>query len=152
MWYRIFGLDAIEPDLAELQQRLLEAGFGGPLQVHGDDLGWTSIEFSIIESGSPLRIDRYLTSDDELRDDLDTWAGWLETQDHDPAHQPLMQHVISTQQLITMRRPLDHADENALDRACQTVVSYLAQSTRGVWQADMQGFFSADGRLLLREY
>jgi hypothetical protein len=69
-----------------------------------------------------------------------------------PHHADLMRHVIQTKQLVTLRRPLDHADEAALDRLCDEVVRFLAARTEGVYQIDGRGWFTAAGELLLPEY
>jgi hypothetical protein len=63
-----------------------------------------------------------------------------------------MQRVIGTQQLVTLRRPLDCPDEVALDRLCAAACQFLAGRAGGVYQADGRGFFAADGALLLTEY
>jgi hypothetical protein len=72
--------------------------------------------------------------------------------DFDPNSPRLMQHVVQTKQLVTLRKPLDHADEAALDRLCLEAVRFLAANTDGVYQIDGQGWFAADGTLLLQEY
>src|SRR3979490_235936 len=109
MWSRIFGRNDAAPALAALQAHLRTLGLPGDGQFRGDDLGWTGAELILQLGATPVYVERYLTTTDELRADLNTWAAWLETQDHDPRHRALMEHVITTRQLITIRRPLDHA-------------------------------------------
>src|SRR6266568_2565509 len=111
MWYRVFGLSETQVQPAALQEALRAAGLELPLRVRGDDLGWTALEIPLDPTGPPLRIERYLPDADEIRDDLDAWAAWLETQEHEPNHARLMQHVIGTKQLFTLQRPLDDPDE-----------------------------------------
>jgi hypothetical protein len=95
---------------------------------------------------------RFLTAEDDLRDDLNAYAAELETMDYDPNHRVLMERVIQTLQLITIRRPVDHADEVRLDRVVEETLRFLASSTAGVYQVDGQGWFAADGTKLLTEY
>jgi hypothetical protein len=152
MWWRVFGLDESPPDPAALVEHLHAAGLPVRGDFRGDGPDWTGGQLTLRPGTTPVYLERYHTKDDDLRDDLNTWAAWLETQDHDPHHRPLMQHVIATKQLVTIRRPLDWPDEVALDRLCEAVCQFLAGRTAGVYQADGRGFFTADGALLLAEY
>jgi len=151
MWYRVFcRSDAeVKPDdlLADVQQpgRPVTASF------RGDDLGWTAAEFSL-GSGTPVYVERYLTGEDELRDDLNTWAAWLETQDHEPNHGGLMEHVIQSKQMVTVRKPIDSANESAVEDLCRAVCRRLAEAADGVYQVEGDGWYAADGRRLLQEY
>ena len=115
MWYRVFGLNDAPPDLAALLEHLHAAGLPAVAHFRGDDLGWTGGELVLGEAA--VTVERYLAKEDDLRDDLNTWAGWLETRADQPRHGELMQHVIGTKQLITVRRPPDVA----LDRLCDEV-------------------------------
>jgi hypothetical protein len=148
MWWRVFGLNDTVPDLATLLEYL--HGQGLPVAAHfrGDDLGWTGGELALADGAAGVQVERYLTAEDDLRDELNTWAAWLETQDHEPGHRALMQHVIGTRQLVTLRPPPEAA---ALDRLCAEVCRHLARQTDGVFQADGRGFFAADGTTLLCE-
>ena len=51
--------------------------------------------------------------------------------DYSPAHRPLMERVIQTQQLVTLRKPLDHADEVTLETLCEEAVRFLAAAVAG---------------------
>ncbi len=143
MWYRVFGLSDAPPDLAALLEHLHAAGLPAAGHFRGDDLGWTGGELTL--GGTSVAVERYLTKEDDLRDDLNTWAGWLETRADQPRHADLMQHVIGTRQLVTLRRPPDPA----LDGLCHEVCRWLAAQTDGVYQVDGRGFFAADGTPLL---
>lgn len=151
MWSRVFGRSEATPDPAALLAHLQALGMPAAGQFRGDDLGWTGAELILQAAATPVSLERYLTSTDDLRDDLNTWAAWLETQDHEPRHRALMEHVIGTRQLITIRRPLDQADEVALERLCSHLCQWLAARTDGIYQVDSEGFFAADGTLLLQE-
>jgi hypothetical protein len=103
-------------------------------------------------NATPVHLERYLATEEGIRADLNSWAAWLETADYSPNHGPLMQHVISTRQLFTLRRPIDHADEVLVEKLCLGVCRFLSGITDGVYQVDDEGFFAADGTLLLQEY
>lgn len=152
MWHRVFSLSAESPPPSAPVERLVADGLSVIPHFKGDDLGWTAGEFVLPGGGSPILVHRYLTAADDLRADLNTFAAELETMTYSPNYARLMQHVIQTQQLVTLRRPLDHADEAALDRLCLGVIQFLAARTEGVYQIDGRGWFAADGELLLQEY
>jgi hypothetical protein len=151
MWYRVFCRTDAEVPAADLVAHLQRPG--RPVRGHfrGDDLGWTAAEFSL-GSGSPVHVERYLTGEDDLRDDLNTWAAWLETQAHEPNHARLMEHVIQSRQLVTVRRPVDSPNEAAVEDVCRAVCRRLAEGADGVYQVEGDGWFGRDGELLLKEY
>jgi hypothetical protein len=152
MWYRVFGKSDVEVPPAALAEDLHAAGL--PVEPHfkGDDLGWTSGELRLPGGGTPVLLNRYLAAADDIRDDLNVFAADLETRDYSPNHGPLMQHVIQTQQLITLRKPLDAADEVTLEKVLLEACRFLAARTDGVYQIDDVGWFTPDGTLLLQEF
>jgi hypothetical protein len=152
MWHRVFSLSAESPPPSALAAHLHAAGLPVTPHFRGDDLGWTVGELVLPGGGSPVVISRYLTAEDGLRAELNAFAAELETMDFSPHHGRLMQHVVQTKQLVTFRRPLDHADEAALDQLCGEVVRFLAERSEGVYQIDGRGWFAADGELLIPEY
>lgn len=152
MWFRVFLPVADEVPPAVLVEHLHAAGLPVVPHFRGDDHGWTSGELVLPGGGTPVRLARYLTDVDDLRADLNTFAAELETMDYSPHHRPLMERVIQTKQLVTVRRPLDHADEVALDRAVEGVVGFLAVVGDGVYQIDGRGWFTASGDLMVEEH
>ena len=149
---RIFGRSADEVKPSELAEHLLAAGL--PVEPHfrGDDLGWTGGLLTLPGGGTPVQLERYLTAEDDLRGDLNNFAAELETMDFNVNHTMLMRHVIQTQQLFALRRPLDHSNEAMLERVSVAVAQFLARRTDGVYQIDGEGWFAADGEILLPEY
>jgi hypothetical protein len=63
-----------------------------------------------------------------------------------------MERVVQSQQLIVIRKPLDAMNEIALEKVLLETCRFLATRADGVYQIDGQGWFSADGGLLLQEY
>src|SRR5918998_1323366 len=101
MWYRVFGRSDVEPAPAALAGHLHARGLAAEPHFRGDDLGWTGGELRLPGAGSPVLLQRYLTAEDDLRDDLNAHAAELETMDYDPNSGPLMERVIQTKQLVT---------------------------------------------------
>src|SRR5436305_10339475 len=100
MWYRVFGRNPDEVPPAALAEHLHAAGLAVEPHFKGDDLGWTEGELRL-PVGSPVLLARYLTKEDDLRDDLNAHAAELETMDYSSNSAPLMQRVIQTKQLVT---------------------------------------------------
>jgi hypothetical protein len=116
----------------------------------GDDLGWFRAELVIGDDAVPLPVERFLGSEEGIRAELNTWAAWLESAGEGPVYLRLMQHMIGTTQVFTLG-PLDPDDEAAVSPVCVALCRFLAGATAGVYQADGQGFFAADGTLLVPE-
>jgi hypothetical protein len=152
MWYRVFGRNEIEPKPAALAEHLHAQGLAVEPHFKGDDLGWTSGELHIPGAGTPVMLARYLASQDDIRDDLNAYAAELETCDYSPNNGMLMQHAIQTKQLITLRKPIDAADEVVTEKVLEEACRFLATATDGVYQIDGRGWFTAGGELLLQEY
>lgn len=151
MWYRVFGSSAVEPSPAALAEHLYALGLTVEPHFKGDDLGWTVGELRL-STGSPVLLARYLTKEDDLRDDLNAYAAELETMDYSPNSGPLMPRVIQTKQLVTLRKPVDVADEVLLEKVLEAATRFLAAATDGVYQIDGRGWFAASGELLVQEY
>jgi hypothetical protein len=152
MWYRVFGRSEFEPAPAALAEHLHAAGL--PVEPHfkGGRLGWSSGELRLHAAGTPVMLQRYLASEDDIRDDLNAYAAELETCDYSPNNGRLMEHAIQTKQLITLRKPIDAADEVMLEKVLEEACRFLARATDGVYQIDGRGWFTATGELLLQEY
>ena len=152
VWYRVFSLQREPVSPSALAQFLHDQGL--PVEPHfrGDDTGWTNAQLMRPGEGTPVSVDRYLTDIDDLRDELNAFAGLLETLNYSPNNTRLMEHVIRTQQFVAYRKPLDHANEATLDTLCETLGKYLAQQTEGILQIDGLGWFAADGERLIEEH
>src|SRR5262245_17758618 len=148
MWYRVFCRSEIELKPGELLARIQLPNRRVSGQFRGDDLGWTAAELTV-GTGSPVFVDRYLTSEDDLRDDLNTWAAWLETQVNEPNLARLMEHVIQSRQLVTVRKPVDHPNEVVVEDLCRAVCRALAAEADGIYQVEGDGWFAPAGERLL---
>lgn len=152
MWYRIFGLNDHEVPPSELAGHLLSLGLAVEPHFKGDDLGWTRGELVLPGGHTSIVLERYLTEEDEIRDDLNAFAAVLETMNYSPNNVLLMERVINTKQMIAIRKPIDHADESRLEATVLATVQFLTIGTDGVYQVDGSGWFAADGELILQEY
>ena len=151
MWYRVFCRSDEAPEPGAIVAALWGEGlqFEGTIIPGGPD--WTGGELRL-GAGTPVCLERFQTVEDDLRNDLNTWAAYLETLDYSPNHIPLMEHVIQTRQLFTVREPLDHANESAIENLCRALCLHLARAADGVLQVEGDGWYAADGALLLKEY
>jgi len=151
MWFRVFGTRETAPEPADFLKHLND--FGAPVPGHfgGDDQGWFHVDFEYEPGATPLRLNRYLVVEEDLRDELNAWAAWLESLDEHPNTVKLMQKVIGSQQLFTLECPRDRFEEEPVRTLCLQVCQYLAQETDGVYQIDRQGFFAANGKQLVSE-
>jgi hypothetical protein len=151
MWYRVFGRSDAEVPQDSLLTHLAASGAAISADFTGDDRGWLRAELRFAAT-TPLHLERFRSDEEGIRGELNSWAAFLETCDYDPGHVALMERVIQTRQLFTLRKPVDHADEVLVERLCVDLCRFLAAATDGIWQCDDEGFFAADGTLLLKEY
>jgi hypothetical protein len=154
-WFRVFGRSEAAPPPEALLEELHRLGVEAKSHFRGDDLGWFAAEIQLDPDSPPLQIERFLTKEDEIRGELNTWAAWVESAGDRPEHLRLMQHLINTVQLFTVHHPIEETDEGESDldveSVCVALCRFLAQATDGVYQVDHRGFFAADGTLLVAE-
>jgi len=151
MWFRIFGIRETAPEPAALLEHLHGQGLEVEGHFKGDDHGWFQVDFLLAGDARPLHLERYLTTEDDIRDDLHSWAAWVELA-NDPAHSNrLMQLLIGANQVFTLPCPRDRFEESGVEHLCLTLCRFLAAQTGGVYQVDSRGFFDPNGKLLISE-
>jgi hypothetical protein len=151
LWYRVFGRNDVEVIPDAIRDRLVASGFNTTCDYETGASGWLRAELKFAAT-TPVHLERFRATEEGIRGELNSWAGFLETCDYEPKNTALMERVIQTKQLFTIRRPIDCANEALVERLCVDLCRFLASETDGIWQADDEGFFAADGTLLLREY
>jgi hypothetical protein len=149
MWYRVFGSNDASVEPAGLLEYLHGQGFAVRGNFRGDDQGWFAADVQVEDQ--MVSLERYLATEEGIRADLNSWAAWLETVTENPHSRPLMQQVIGTRQLFTLHSPDDDPDEAEVRPLCLTLCRFLARETAGFYQVDNEGFFAADGTLLVKE-
>ena len=95
-------------------------------------------------------MDRFLAEEDDIRDQLNAWAAWLETARESAATQ-LMQLMIGANQVFALECPRDRVEDEQVERFMLGLCRFLAKKTHGVYQIDNRGFFAPDGKLLVKE-
>jgi len=155
-WYRVFGGNDFPVDSPALLEWLRAREPNATGHFRGDELGWFEARLQVPAFVAPLIVERFLTKEDDIRGELNTWAAWLESAGETEAHVRLMQHVIGTTQLFTIQQTIDHDDgepddSHYLQTLLVNLCQFLARSTDGVYQIDGIGFFASDGRLLVAE-
>ncbi len=151
MSFRVFGKSKEQPDprpLAELANRFQLPVEG---EVFGDDQGWTRLELQFGKTRFEVIVERYLAEEEGLKESFRTWAAWIESANHDPANDWLLEHLINTQQLFTIETETEPADAPLVHQICTELARQLARATKGIYQEDDLGLLSADGKLLVRE-
>jgi hypothetical protein len=158
-WFRIFGTNDVQPEPGALLEYLHGLGVEVEGHFHGDEQGWFQADLIAPDARAVLKLERFLAKEEGIRAELNTWAAWLETADHNPNHAWLMRHMISTTQLFTLQQSVGQAFQpdggeielGPSEKLCLAVCQFLAHATAGVYQVDNQGLFAPDGALLLQE-
>jgi hypothetical protein len=142
MWLRVFAATDDVPDLAALADGLAEV-----LSFAADETGWYAAEV-VPGDGPPIALERFTADEDSFRAELNAWAAYLETLGDGEAHVALMERVIQSRQLITVQTP---AGEDGAARLGAALARRAAHMTGGFYQIDGEGFFDAEGELLVAE-
>jgi hypothetical protein len=150
-WLRVFSTSMHAPTPAVLLACLRELSGEARGDFQGDDQGWFRAEMDLGAGRPSLRLERYLTAEEGIRHELNAWAAWVETFENHPAHDFLMKHLTATTQIFTLELPSEAQDAGVIEELQVEVCRFLARETGGVYQVDGQGFYSADGMLLLAE-
>ncbi|MBL8794048.1 MAG: hypothetical protein JNM56_09085 [Planctomycetia bacterium] len=151
IWFRVFGASETAPEPAALLEHLHAEGVTVEGHFKKDDFGWFQADFVLSADPQPLCLNRYLAEADDVRDDLNSWAAWLETIDDPVLSGRLMQLMIGANQVFTVPCARDRFEEHAVREFLELLCRYLAKTTAGVYQVDTRGFFDPDGRLLVNE-
>src|SRR5262249_19061080 len=149
-WYRVFGGSDAGPTPAALEEHLRGFGLKVTGHFHSDEQGWYRA-LLVFEDGATLPLARDLATEGGIRDELNTWAAWVESVADGPEAVRLMQRLIASRQVVTLRRAPGEAGPVPAEEVFISLCRFLASATEGVYQADGQGFFAPDDTLLVRE-
>lgn len=143
-WYRVFAAAEGAPALADIEVCL--AGAGVPAaRAFAEEADWAHAR---VQAGDvTVEIDRYQIGEEGIRVELNSWAAVLETREDDPLARGLMERVIQSKQLFYIEEP----DLSSARGVCVLLSRGLARLADGFYQVDDEGFFAADGTLLIAE-
>jgi hypothetical protein len=144
LWYRVFGAGQTEPAPAALLERLSHLAVVTG-RFSADQRGWFRAEL-VVAGAAPLELERFLSTEEGIRAELNSWAAHLETCGEGPQYTLLMERMIQTKQMFTIGDPT-----SANKELCVALCRHLAETTAGVYQIDGRGFFGADGSLLIED-
>jgi hypothetical protein len=147
-WYRIFASGSAVPEPAAILEHLTRFAPVTSDVLDGES-GWCEIGL-LVEGIGTLKLERFQANEEGIRAELNSWAAWLETCEHNPQSLALMECMIGTQQLVTLRCP-PAAYSAAAERVCEELCRFLARAAEGIYQVDGRGLFAADGTLLVGE-
>jgi hypothetical protein len=120
-------------------------------KFYDDEDGWFQAELLFGDKEPTLHLECFQATEEGVRGDLYAWAAWLETVEDNSNRQRLMEHMIATKLVFTLHESDEWPKRSSLKETCLALCKYLAHETAGVYQVDDQGFFDADGALLLEE-
>jgi hypothetical protein len=151
-WFRVFGTNDALLEPVAVVQGVSTLGVPARGKFHaGPD--WFEGEL-IIDDAYCLLLERY-PEGDNLSPALASWIDWLETAPDIRYYHWLLGHVRQTRQLFTLHQrptgPGEAAMDPLVERVCAGLCRFLARETAGVYQVDGQGFFDAEGLLLVGE-
>lgn len=145
-WFRVFGSKERVPALADLQAGLADAGTPISWQVHGQDDCWFALSLNWGEE-PPLIVERWQADEEGIRTELNSWAAFLETCEHQPLSRSLMERIIQARQLFT----IEVGEGPKGMQLGLTLARRLAEQTEGIYQVDGRGIFTAQGNLLVED-
>lgn len=146
VWYRVFAATDAVVEPAALLEHLQRHGHQVVGHFRGDNQGWFSAKLVLPDEETAIDLERYLASEKGIREELNSWAACLETQ-QTPQRDELMRRVIQSRQVFAVSCP----PEAAVQDLCEALCRYLAQETEGVYQIDGRGFIAADGTIMIAD-
>jgi hypothetical protein len=150
-WLRVFSTSMHAPAPADLLAYLRELSGEARGDFQGDAQGWFRVDLDVGAGRPPLRLERYLAAEEGIRHELNAWAAWVETFETHHAYDLLMQHLTATAQIFTLQSAPAGESADSIDELQVGICRFLARATGGIYQVDGQGFYRADGTLLLAE-
>src|SRR5215468_5204278 len=97
-WCRVFSVRDAQPEPARLIEFVRSHGLGIAGQFYGDEQGrWHRAELHFHPHAAPLHLQRFVEAEDDLRNDLNRWAAWVELAEANPHQQRLMEFLVNVQ-------------------------------------------------------
>src|SRR5262245_11288514 len=95
-WYRVFAGNDVHPDPAAVLGHLRGLGLEATGRFRGDDDGWFRADLTLPDEDGAVVVECYHATEDGVRQELLTWAAWVETTPPGPVQDRLTLHVIGT--------------------------------------------------------
>src|SRR5262249_45125669 len=107
-WHRVFGASGVAPAPEAILEHLGRLGVPAAGEFLAGEEGW--LRGDLTWDGALLSLERFEAGEEGIRQELNSWAAYLETCEHSPHHGPLMEKVIQSRQLITLSGPEEYED------------------------------------------
>lgn len=144
-WYRVFCASDTIPAPADLEAVAVGAGLSVSLEAAQEAEQWFWLRLQMGDEA--LEISRFLSDEEGIRVELNSWAAFLESCSEGPEHAALMERTIQSRQLFYFECSRMSPFADVAVRLCKR----LATIAEGFYQIDDEGFFAADGSLLVAE-
>src|SRR2546423_10637836 len=79
MHYRVFGTTLSPVPPAALLEQMQRAGLAVTGHFRGDQQGWFRADLVYPVADARIELERFLSSEEGVRAELNTWAAWLES-------------------------------------------------------------------------
>ena len=147
---RVFASGSSAPSPSEILEVLQALRIPSTSDFGGDEAGWFRGSIHTQHHGV-VDIERYFASEEGIRQELNTWAAWLEIIPDNPLGDTLMAKVVQAAQVFTVHLSVNEERVSPALSVCESLCRFLANRTSGLYQIDGRGFFDSDGMLLLAE-
>ncbi|MCS6975473.1 MAG: hypothetical protein NZM31_00505 [Gemmatales bacterium] len=146
-WFRVFANSEVVPSPETIAEGVRQTFPHLRLTFTADEEGWLECDLSDPATGKHWLLRRYSRKSDDIRGELQSWAAWVEWQPPSPHQQPIMERLMTAQQVFVFGADADPVS----DHLGLTLMQFLADCCNGIYQIDGRGFYAADGQLLLAE-
>lgn len=141
-WYRVFGRSDAIPTSADIERCLADVGLSVRLSFVENATGWNVGRLEIGET--IIELTRWHADEEGIRAELNSWAAYVESCEESPRSAALMEQLIQSRQLIYFEEPTPDVRE-----VCTQLSQCLARLADGCYHVEGEGFFTAEGALLL---
>ncbi len=150
-WIRVFGTKRTCPHASDLLDTCLRHGFELESEVLGEDVDWEQVTFRVPGAREGVMVERVgggPEGDAEVREEVRPVIATFEGRTGEHVDE-VLDTIRKTKQLFIIGVPLITPAKSPLRRLAQTLATYLARETRGLYQVPDQGFYSPDNELLV---
>ena len=150
-WIRVFGTKRTCPQASELLATCLRHGFEIESEVLGEDDDWEQVTLRLPGAGEGVMVERVgggPEGDAEVREEVRPVIATFEGREGERVAS-VLRTIRNTKQLFIIGVPLVTPQRSPLRQLAQSLASFLAAETGGIYQVPDRGFYSADNELLV---